>query len=224
MPTREQIIRMYGGWDGVPDYLRQGFEAQDEARERRAQDERDHKARIEAEHARIRSLRRPPQNVRLVHRKVFFEPPETADVLDFAGFWVSEVYKGSWTKHGNWLLPDKRSAVLYGEGPCYVETWYHQMKMREMYRSPIVYAMEPVPVVGGFPHAKLIAAVQGYLRAVGRSPLYYERWTRVLAGLGAEEHDNPMTADEAQRYVDMGWGHRWPPIVRALREIEGARQ
>ena len=80
----------------------------------------------------------------------------------------------------------------------------------------------PAPSAGSEPnpHAELIEDVRGYLTATGRPEAYFDRWRRVLAGLGAEAHDNPMTADEAQGYVDAGWGHRWPPVVKALRERE----
>lgn len=233
MPTREQIIEQFGGIENVPEYLRRGFEQQDQAQARREQEQRDHEAALEAERARIKALRKPPQNVRLVGRRVHFEPPETADQLEFAGFWVSEQRNGEWTKHGDYVLPDVRSAVLFGTGPCYVETWYHQMALGEMYRSEIVYAESPEtgpaaggateetpPPAAGSDHAELIETVRDYLTATGRPPGYYERWRRVLAGLGAEEHDDPMTAAEAQSYVDRGWGHRWPPIVEALRSRE----
>ena len=76
---------------------------------------------------------------------------------------------------------------------------------------------------GREPYAELVETVRDYLEATGRPEAYFDRWRRVLAGLGAEEHDNPMTADEAQSYHDRGWGPRWAPIAKALREIEAAR-
>ena len=138
MPTREQIIEQYGGIENVPDYLRRGFEQQDQAQKRREQQARDHKAKEEAERARVKALRRAPTSVRLDGRTIRWEPPDTASDLPPAGYWVSEEYKGSWTKHGDYVLPHVRSAVLFGDGPAYVETWYHGMALGEMYCSEIV--------------------------------------------------------------------------------------
>ena len=137
MPTREQLIEQYGGIENVPEYLRRGFEAQDAARERE-QELREHEAKKEREIERIKSLRRPPTNVRLEGRVVRWEPPETADELPPAGYWVSEFYNGSWTKHGDYVLPEVRSATLFGDGPASVETWYHQMAPGEAYSAPVV--------------------------------------------------------------------------------------
>ena len=47
-----------------------------------------------------------------------------------------------------------------------------------------------------------------------------ERFTRVLAAFGVENHANPMTLAEAEGYVRRGWRGRWQPIVDALKAIE----
>ena len=72
------------------------------------------------------------------------------------------------------------------------------------------------------PDAPLIASVLGYLAVKGRPAAYYDRWQRCLAALEGTGHSYPMTAAEAQGYVDAGWGDRWPPIVEALRRREAA--
>ena len=155
MPTREQLIEQYGGWDNLPGYLKQGFQQQDDAQERREQEQRDHEEAEEAERARLQALRRPPINARLVpilngrRRKIVFEHTETVDELPPLGYWVSEEYNGGWTKHGDYIpateggvLRDKLEATLFGMGPARVETVYDQMKLREFYYSPIVHAEE----------------------------------------------------------------------------------
>ena len=140
MPTREQLIEQFGGIENVPEYLRRGFEAQDAAQKRREQEQADYEARKEAERERIKALRRPPTNVRLEGRIIRWEPPETAEELEPLGYWVSEERNGSWTRHGDYVLPHIRSATLFGSGPAYVETVYDQMALGEMYRSPVVHA------------------------------------------------------------------------------------
>ena len=238
MPTREQIIRQYGGWENVPAYLRRGFEAQDRAQARRERQQRAHQAAQEAERARVKALRRSPQNVRLEPvgtwgARIVWEPPETAEELPPAGYWISEERNGKWTAHGDYLLPDRRSGSLFGRGPARVETWYHQMALYESYPSETVTLPAESPETGsavgavtGIPVTEqdqaLIETVRGYLTESGRPHMYYVRWRRTLAALLGEQHMNPMTADEAQGYVDRGWGDRWPPIVEALRSREGA--
>lgn len=235
--VRERVIRRFGGIDKVPDYLIRALGLRKAAEERREQEQRDHEAEVAAERARVKALRRPPQNVRLVGRVVHFEPPETADELEFAGFWVSECRNGDWTKHGGYLLPGVRSAALFGSddgsfGPCYVETWYHQMALGEMYRSRIIHAESPESESTPFalhepgPYVELIETVRGYVAKQGRPPAYYDRWKRVLSGLGDPAYTKThaaMTSAEAQSYVDLGWGGRWPPVAKALRELEAGK-
>ena len=53
-----------------------------------------------------------------------------------------------------------------------------------------------------------------------------DRWDRTLLTFGETVSDttlSPMTADEAQGYVDQGWT-RWVEVVAALRELEAAAQ
>ena len=54
--------------------------------------------------------------------------------------------------------------------------------------------------------AAVIATIKGYLKEPKsrRPAVYYDRWTRALAGLGAVDHDKPMAASEAQGYADRG--------------------
>ena len=65
----------------------------------------------------------------------------------------------------------------------------------------------------------LIQAVQGY--AAENGDAHQERWNRVLAAFGTITHANPMTAQEAQTYVDKGW-NRWIPVTAALAALEQA--
>lgn len=123
----------------LPGYLEKAVRMREKAAEKREQKARDYIAKQEAERARIKSLRKPPRNVRIRNGRIHWDPPETADQLKPAGYWVSQERRGEWTKHSDYLLPDKRSSFLFdGRGPAYVETWYHQMALGEMYRSEIV--------------------------------------------------------------------------------------
>ena len=61
MPTREQIIKQYGGIEHVPDYLRRGFEQQDESKARREQQARDYEAVKERERDRIQGVAEAPR-------------------------------------------------------------------------------------------------------------------------------------------------------------------
>ena len=148
---------------------------------------------------------------------------------------MSEKRNGSWTKHGDYVLPGVREVILFGTGPASVETWYHQMALGEFYSAPAILVAKdsapaaPAPAAPGnteeadSPDRDLIQTVRSYLTATGRPRGYYDRWRRVLAGLGAESHPKQMTAAEAQSYVDKGWGDRWPPVVAALRRREAER-
>ena len=225
MPVPERFIKMFGGLAKVPDYIKRHFKQRAEWQKRQDEAVEEAKRAKERERERIKALRRPPQNVRLQlifdgrRGKIKWEPPETAGELEPRGYWVSEERNGSWTKHGDYLLPHTRECVLYGTGPAYVETWYDQMALGEMYRSAVVTAQKPEPEPETQANAKLIKTLRGYLTEKRRPPIYFERWTRALAGLGAAEHDDPMTAAEAQKYANRGW-KRWVPVAEALRQIE----
>ena len=143
MPVPQRFIDQFGSLERVPQYIRDHYEERERLEQKRQDEMREAEERKERERERIKALRRPPQNVRLVGRTVHFDPPETADQLEFAGFWVSEYRNGEWTVHGDYVLPHVRKATLFGNGPCYVETWYHQMALGEMYRSDIVKAESP---------------------------------------------------------------------------------
>ena len=67
----------------------------------------------------------------------------------------------------------------------------------------------------------LIQAVQGYAAETQHGDAHQERWNRVLAAFGTITHANPMTAQEAQTYVDKGW-NRWVPVTAALAALEQA--
>ena len=94
MSVPERYVRMFGGIDNVPDYLKRGFAMRDAARKRRDVAARAQKIAKEREFQRKRSLRRPPARVWLVRvgtygMEVHWEPPETADQLPPTGYIVS---------------------------------------------------------------------------------------------------------------------------------------
>ena len=143
MTARERVIKMFGGIEKVPAYLRRALGLREKARDESRQRIREHEERQQHERDRVKALRRPPTDVRIEGRRIYWDPPETAGELEPAGYWVSEKRNGEWTKHGDYVLPHVRSAVLFGNhdgsaGPAYVETWYHGMALGEMYRSPVV--------------------------------------------------------------------------------------
>ena len=74
------------------------------------------------------------------------------------------------------------------------------------------------PVPGGA-YASLIQNILGWRGEQAAGTDHYVRWTRALAALGYGSHNNPMTASEAQGYVDRGWGGRWQPVVNALTQL-----
>ncbi len=84
--------------------------------------------------------------------------------------------------------------------------------------TPIPPTNTPVP---GGPYASLIQTLLTYQAETHHGAAHVERWTRALAALGHGSHNNPMTASEAQGYVDRGWGGRWQPVVDALTQLEG---
>ncbi len=82
-------------------------------------------------------------------------------------------------------------------------------------------AEEPSQQQPSGPYASLIQNILGWRDEQAPGSDHHERWTRALAALGHGSHANPMTAAEAQTYVDRGWGGRWQPVVNALTQIEG---
>ena len=67
----------------------------------------------------------------------------------------------------------------------------------------------------------LVANIHSYIAKGGAG--HVDRWTGVLAAFGDVTYDNPMTATEAQTYVDRGWD-RWIPVVATLKLIEAVNQ
>lgn len=126
----------------MPEYLRKLLEWKrnflKKQKEKNEKISREWQAKQRQKQDEEKALRAPPQNVRLEGRMLRWDAPATADKLRPRGYWVSERYRGEWTKHGDYIMPHRRSQMLFGEGPAYVETWYDQMALGEMYRSETV--------------------------------------------------------------------------------------
>ena len=69
----------------------------------------------------------------------------------------------------------------------------------------------------------LIATIKVYAAETWKSMDHVDRWNRVLAAFGVLDHNSPMTATEAQGYVDRGWD-RWIPVVAELKALEAWQQ
>ncbi len=70
--------------------------------------------------------------------------------------------------------------------------------------------------------AQLLADVKGYAGEAFHGTEHVNRWKRVLLAFGESVSGftgTPMTAVEAQSYVDKGWS-RWDPVVTALTALE----
>ena len=223
MTARERIIKMFGSIDKVPAYLIRALGIREASRKRSADRVKEAEAEKERKRERIKSLRRPPSKVWRVGTTIFWLPPETADELEPDGYWISELRKGSWTKHGDYLRPDFRSAQLFGNNPARVEAYYHGTALGEVYMSPTVH-----PSADEDPY--LVNRVRYYISEGRRPPVYYERWRRVLCAFGVAKGKfvrgkhitplaPPMTAAEARGYADRGW-RRWEPVALVLEKLE----
>ena len=181
----------------------------------------------EAQKARdqVKALRAPPAKVWRVGNTIFWEPPETADQLRPAGYWISEKRNGEWTAHGDYLLPHAREADLFGNGPAQVEAYYHDTALGEAYISPVVEASPGEPWW-------LVSRVRFYASETHKGKEHTDRWRRVLAAFGATEAKvgwagraavgplhPPVTAAEAEGYVERGWS-RWIAVATTLRRLE----
>ncbi len=80
---------------------------------------------------------------------------------------------------------------------------------------------DPEPTTEANPHADLIADAEKAVTETEKGEIHVDRWNRVLAALGNDNGQEPMTAAEAQSYVDRGWS-RWEPVAKALAAIEAA--
>ena len=84
---------------------------------------------------------------------------------------------------------------------------------------------DPPPPVN--PNAGLIADIRGYAAETNEGTEHVTRWQRTLKALGETDtafaNLTPMTATEAQTYLDKGWT-RWERVVTALTELEGQQQ
>ena len=130
MPVPEYIVRQFKGLVNVPSYIRRHFARRDELDAQREEEICLAKERKEAAFQEKRKLRRAPARVWLEHSyngrltTIHWEQTSTSSELQPTGYWVHEEYKGNWTKHGDFVLPDVRSATLYGNGPAAVEAYY----------------------------------------------------------------------------------------------------
>ena len=227
MQIPQRFIDQFGSEDRVPEYIRRHFANRALRLVRQEEAIQKAKERKRLEREAVKALRRPPARVWRVGNVMFWEPPDTVDELEPAGYWISEVRHNQWTKHGDYLLPHFRSAQLFGDGAARVEAYYHNTALGEVYATHSVRATP-----GEDPY--LVNKVRYYVSVGGRPDHYYERWRRVLAGFGVARGKSvrgvmveplapAMTAREAQVYANRGWV-RWVPVAAALRRIEEVRR
>lgn len=227
MPIPQHLIDRFGTIEQVPDYIKKFYADREEQKEQAAEEEKARKEREEREWARIKALRKPPAKVWRIGRTLLWAAPETVDQIQPLGYWVSEQFGNrGWSAHGDYLPHPAHEAQLYEDGPARVETKYDQQALGEVYYSPVVEEVDPA-------ERFLVSRVRYYASQSHYGPEVVNLWRRVLAGFGVVDakvghagHDPvhplnpPMTADEAQQYVDQG-NARWVPVVQVLRRLEG---
>ena len=223
----QHLVDRFGGMDKVPDYIKQFYARRAAQAQQRAREAQEAKERKERERAAVKALRRPPATVWRIGRTLLWTPPSTAGQLEPAGYWISERRNGAWTKHGDYLPPTAREAQLYSDGPAYVEAYYHDTALGEVYRSRIISNPGDPPMI--------VSRVRFCASERRKGIRHVNRCRRVLAGFGVTEAkvgwaghaavsplSPPMTADEAQRYA-RGDSRLWSPIITILRRLEQER-
>lgn len=194
----------------------------------------DQRAAKEAARAEMEKLHKPCARVWRIGRTVLWEPPETADQLKPAGYWLEEqLPDGTWTAHGDYLPADLREGRLFGDGPCRVEVVYPGYLSRGKY-SPVI---EESPGE----HRFAISRVRYYCTNLNQGQEYVNRWRRVLAAFGVvngkKGHasrplvwplDPPMTVEEAEGYLNterqqIGGQQRdpWAMVLPILKRLSG---
>ena len=93
------------------------------------------------------------------------------------------------------------------------EAWQKQQEQEQQ---------EPQQQDGFTADPTLIATIKMYAAETWKSTDHVDRWNRVLAAFGVLDHSSPMTATEAQTYVDMGWD-RWIPVLAELKALEATQ-
>ncbi|MCY4357749.1 MAG: procyclic acidic repetitive family protein [Gammaproteobacteria bacterium] len=71
------------------------------------------------------------------------------------------------------------------------------------------------------PSADLITEARKAASETEKGNIHVDRWLRILAALGVDNGSSPMTAAEAQSYVDRGWT-RYAPYATELARLESA--
>ncbi len=85
--------------------------------------------------------------------------------------------------------------------------------------STLIFVLAGLIVSAQGDNTALINQLLIYQAETQHGTAHVERWTRALAALGSGSHTDPMTAAEAQTYVDRGW-NRWIPVRDALQPPE----
>ncbi|MCY4155384.1 MAG: hypothetical protein OXF58_08695, partial [Gammaproteobacteria bacterium] len=85
--------------------------------------------------------------------------------------------------------------------------------------------VEPVAAEDTFvPDAALVANIRAWRSETQHGQAHVDRWTRVLIAFKVETGSlAPMSAAEAQTYLDKGWT-RWEPVVTALKSMQADTQ
>ena len=229
-PTiKERISKQFGGWDKVPQYLKDALGFREEV-QKASKDKAAELKRKRAEEQRKReALWKPPAKVWRVGYTLFWTAPENIGDAKLLGYWVAE----SGSMHGDYVPADVHESQLYGTGPASVTAYYQDMGHYNGSVSPTV------PFTHG-ENCCVVGAVRYYAKQGGRPAAYYDRWRRVLAALGVDGGrwydlrrgvmdsavqplDPPMSAAEAQGYADR-WGSRWIPVAQVLWRLEKERR
>ena len=175
-PTlKERISTQFGGWENVPQYLKDALGFREEVRKASKEKAAELKRKRAEEQAKREALWNPPAKVWRVGFTLFWTPPATVDQLKPLGYWVAE----SGSLHGDYVPADVFESQLYGTGPASVTAYYADMGHYNGSVSPTV------PFTDG-EHCCVVGAVR-YYAAQGGAPL---RVLRALApGLGRVGRD-----------------------------------
>ncbi len=113
-----------------------------------------------------------------------------------------------WVKIAN-ILQEREAAI-------------EQQQQQQQNATQNIPQVEPIPVPIPTPTVDpdLIEDVKYLASQTHHGHQHVDRWNRVLATFGVIQHDNPMTAAEAQANTKKYSSPLWPQIAKVLKQLE----